>query len=122
MSFRPAVPADSHQLWRWRLEDERQPWYQGRPTTWETHQAWFAQNKDRIRIWRHVGAVRIESDGTVHLTGRLSFEMVQAVAELAVVHGGRLKAVLDPEDRERVALLRGAGFREFPVKFLVYRT
>jgi hypothetical protein len=130
MSFRPAEAADCEMLWRWRLDDERAEHYGGASTTFGTHEAWFARNRDRIRIWEQdgkpVGAVRIESDGTVHFSIDRAHKDSAPVMILNAMgakrrHGGRLKALVDRDDTFRIEVFKRAGFKRFPAVAMIYK-
>ncbi len=115
-------------MWRWRLEDERAPWYEGALTTWGKHGEWFGRNIERIKIWEldgtAVGMIRVESDGSLHFTfirAASPVAMLEAATALSVNYGDRLKAVVDQADVRRTQALIDAGFREYPVRFLAYK-
>jgi hypothetical protein len=126
VSFRQAETRDAELLWRWRLRDEQQPWYGGVGTTYGTHEAWFSRNRSRVRIWEEngkpVGAVRVESDGSLHFTGSGdTATMLRAATVAANSHGGRLKADVDERDIGRMDALVAAGFQEFPARGFIYK-
>ncbi len=115
-------------VWRWRLEDERAPWYEGALTTWGIHGEWYGRNIERIKIWeldgQPVGMIRVESDGSLHFTfskSRSPVPMLEAATALSVNYGDRVKAVVDQADEWRTQALVEAGFREYPVRFLAYK-
>ncbi len=127
--FRKATWGDCELVWRWRLEDERAPWYEGALTTWGIHEEWFGRNIERIKIWEldgtAVGMIRVESDGSLHFTfirAASPVPMLEAATGLSVNYGDRLKAVVDQADMWRTQALVDAGFREYPVRFLAYKT
>ncbi len=129
VSFRPANDHDTELLWRWRLTDERRGHYEGLPTTYQTHESWFARNRDRIQVWevggQPVGIVRVESDGTVHFSTTADQDeavlMVRAALGAVRRHGGRLKALVDASDEFRATVFRRAGFREFEARAMIYK-
>ena len=129
MSLRSADDRDCEVTWRWRLADERRGHYLGLPTTYATHESWFARNRDRIQIWdvngEPAGMVRVESDGTVHFSCETSeleaVAMIRAALGAVRRHGGRLKALVDASDEFRTTVFRRAGFVEFPARAMIYK-
>ncbi len=130
MSFRPAVDLDCERVWRWRLADELEPWYGGSGTTFGEHEVWWGRNRSRIKVWeqngRPVGAVRVESDGSIHFMVHKhhrehALAMLRALKPLAGNFGGRLKVVVDYEDVWRYNVLVRAGFVEYPARFLALK-
>lgn len=138
--FRRAELSDVERLWRWRLEAEKEGaeggWYEGRPTTWETHCEWFSRSllagPPEILVWEENlkphGVLRVESDGAISFYVPRRFRgdgvgkrLLTAALDLAENYGGRLKATVDAGNLEAWDELRGAGFREYPVKFLAYK-
>lgn len=117
-------------MWQWRLVDEAEPWYEGNKTSYAAHESWFSRCRGRIKMWDEngetMGAVRIESDGTLHFTTdpahrAVAPQMVTEALNAAYRHSGRLKAVVDKEDVWRTAVLKAAGFQEFPATALIYK-
>lgn len=132
MSFRDATMDDAPLLYRWRREHEVGGWYRKPPTSFHQHSHWLAQRIDNplveVLIWEEdgasMGSVRIDSNGELAFDAHIGCDvgaMLKAAAVYARFYGGRLKANVDDND-PRAAFLERAGFSEYPVRFLAYKT
>lgn len=132
-TLRLATLADEELLYKWRREQEqtgkREGWYQGRMTGRTSHRSWFRQRFGHVRIliWERGGKprgyVRLESDGSVAFYPHSleAVPMLEATHQFANRYGGRLKLVLDRDNRAGSEVAEAAGFEEHTVTFRIYR-
>lgn len=132
MSFRPATMDDAQRLYDWRRGHETGGWYRKPPTSFHQHAHWLEQRIDNdlveVLIWEEdgaaMGSVRIDSNGELAFDAHIGCNvgaMLREAATYARFYGGRLKANVDADD-PRAAFLERAGFMEYPVRFLAYKT
>jgi RimJ/RimL family protein N-acetyltransferase len=131
VSLRPARPEDSHQLWRWRNDDEsRRASFNSEFIPLERHEVWFRDTLQRADRRLYViledgtesGAVRLdistdEAEVSIHLApecrGRgLGTMALRALAEQAFGSLGldRLVARVKPENTASRRAFLAAGF------------
>lgn len=133
--FRRATLSDADLLYRWRLEAEAQPWWEGTPTSRKSHWNWFCSRLANpgvdLLIWEEddlpVGMCRIDTNGELsfHVAddapAGAGVRMLKAAARYAVDHGGRLKITVDHDNHRQQAALERAGFRRYPAAFYAYK-
>jgi hypothetical protein len=127
--FRDATIDDAALLYDWRCSSESVPWWNGKPVSFFEHKAWLEQRISdslvKVLVWEDAGEpagmVRIDSNGEVAFYGG-SPGMLEALHPYAAEYGGRLKVTLDEDDIGGAAVLRNAGFVEYPARFLAYKS
>lgn len=128
MTLRPATAYDETLFYDWRALAEGKRHYQSRRTTRIAHARWYAERLKTatLFVWNEgAGIARVDSNGEVTVDASDYDQAAQILDELkpyaAAQYGGRLKAVVDRDDRERARALQAAGFVEFPARAFIYR-
>jgi RimJ/RimL family protein N-acetyltransferase len=122
MKLRRATLEDAALLYQWRVEGEQADWYEGSPTSADSHLLWLAQriSTPLVTIWivevddAPVGVVRLDSNDEISIeiapAHRDKGYGTDALKGAVFNHRGRVKANVDWSNIRAQDAFEKAGF------------